>query len=157
MRGLQHLLNFAFALAITWLILAIIPNLTGIETLNWYHYAVIFLASYPWKIGDNIYSLFGGINMDGVVNSLIGIIQIAEDDANSFLGIIQISLRHNTNCAFGISVIQISKNYDTNCFFGVSLLQIADEKAYCMAGISILQIASAIECKFGIPIFQLHS
>ena len=47
-------------------------------------FAIGFLLSYPWKIGENVYSLFGGWNDNGKVYSIIEIHANCEN-ASSFL------------------------------------------------------------------------
>ncbi len=47
----------------------------------------IFLLSYPYKIGDNIYSVWGGRNDEGSVYSLSPLYADAKDDAVAFTGL----------------------------------------------------------------------
>ncbi len=48
---------------------------------------VSFLVCYPWKIGKNVWSVFGGFNDDGSVYSLFGVVQMASGSAISGGGI----------------------------------------------------------------------
>ncbi len=49
----------------------------------WY-LLLMFIAAYPWKIGKNVYCLFGGINTEGRVYALIDIHSVAEKVVSIF-------------------------------------------------------------------------
>lgn len=96
-----------------------------------YYFPIIFLSSFPWKLGKNIYSLFGGFNDEGSVYSFLGIIQIAKKNAKSI---------------FSLSVLQ-KANKRCKIFAGISFLQTAGISSEHYLGISIKQKAQT-NCRF---------
>ena len=154
------------------LIITAVYKLTGHE-LSAVEMFVAFFASYPWKIGDNIYSLFGGYNPEGNVYSLLGIYQNAGADAFQIFGLsfyqkagktatqlfglsILQEARVNTFHGVGISFSQKTTGHALQ-FVGFSFIQEGFEIAEQMAGATFLQISYLGDTHqgLGIVVYQL--
>lgn len=97
---------------------------------------IIFFLSYPYKIGKNIYSLWGGFNDEGRVYSLCGLVQVAEVEAVSILGISFYQKAEDMVVQFlGISFYQ--ESFDVGQILGVSFYQKAEDETFQGLGISI--------------------
>ena len=92
---------------------------------------------YPWKIGSNTYSLFGGFS-EGNIYSLFGVIQDAGKDANCFIGLLYQRAGGNATQIAGISLYQ-KAGKDATQFFGISSYQIADAVALQCIGVMFCQ------------------
>lgn len=115
MKTLDNLTNLSIALIAT-----LVAYLSDLEVGQIFG---IFLISYPWKFGKNIWSLFGGKNNEGSVSSLFGIYQDAKNDAYQIVS---------------INIFQKAGN-DAVQFFGISLFQKAGNDAVQTFGISLFQ------------------
>ena len=132
MKKLDSLINFCLAALIT-------AAVYYLFRLDFEYLILVFLASYPWKFGKNIWSLFGGINNDGSIYSLISLFQIANNDAT---------------CLFGVSLFQRA-NGNAICVIGLLLFQQADNNANCVIGISLGQKAGKnASIGFGLSVSQ---
>lgn len=132
-RSIANFANFALAGVVTILFESFV-------TCDPLYVAITFILSYPWRIGKNLYSLFGGMNSEGgSVWSLFSIYQIADDNAISL---------------FSLSLCQKADN-DAVIGLGFSLLQKAGENAAIFAGFSFVQEAQNFQNGiFCIPFFQ---
>ena len=166
--SIHNIANFLFALAMT----AIIAYLVGIFSLdNWPYLIGLFLILYPWRIGKDIYSLFGGANSSGSVGSLVSIFQIASENA---VCIINLSLYQNAgqyagaiialplyqNAGQGIRIMIGLPLYQNageyiRITIGASLYQRAGQDIYYMFGFPFIQKAgSGIYCGLVLPFYQ---
>ncbi len=170
--------NFVFALGLTSIIgtIGIYLNLafftSGTSLTHLWHAAILFLFCYPWKIGKNVYSLFGGFNSEGSVYSLIAIFQHAKEDAVSMMGILQISQQGESICIVGVMPyqkgVQVRMNVGAVFFqwsavnsqigLGIAFFQRAgteNGKARMVAGIVFHQYGGREACQLiGITLFQ---
>ena len=144
--------NFFFALVMTVILtkgLAVSGNGLGV---GWV--ALLFLACYPWTINGNVYSLFGGYSEKSIY-SLIGVVQIAEQDATQIFGVSLIQLSENgvaLQCC-GISVMQIGNK----CYqmLGLALFQYSDEESIQWFGVAGAQVSKEVSVQIGgISFFQ---
>jgi len=118
---------------------------------------LIFLISYPWKIGKDIYSLFGGFNdeNEGSVYSLFGLIQKGEKDVYSIAGL---SLYQNAGGdalqVFGLTLYQ-NAGGDAWQGIGLTLYQNAGGDALQIIGLTLYQNAGgdAWQC-IGLTVFS---
>jgi len=130
-----------------FLIASVIANVTWAITSSlgvdypFYIFVLIFLISYPWKIGKDVYSIFGGFNEEdgGSVYSLFALIQKAEK---------------NTYTLFGLTFYQ-NAGEDAVQFIGLALYQNAGEDAVQFIGLALYQKAGedAIQC-IGLSLYQ---
>lgn len=112
--------NFLFAVSIT-IIGKLLLELASVE-IHYYQVIAIFFISYPYKIGGNIYSLFGWYNEKRSVYSLLSIIQVAEGNCFS-LFVLGVQIAENDAYhLFGLSVYQKGKQ-DSGQVFGLSVYQ----------------------------------
>lgn len=83
------------------------------------NFILFFLLSYPWKIKENIYSLFGGVNPDGSIYSLFSVLQIANKTAFAIfsIGLGQLAEQKNATAFFSCAAVQLSP-YGTGYTFG---------------------------------------
>ena len=116
-----------------FLIASVIANVTWAITSSlgvdypFYIFVLIFLISYPWKIGKDVYSIFGGFNEEdgGSVYSLFALIQKAEK---------------NTYTLFGLTFYQ-NAGEDAVQFIGLALYQKAGVNARQDVGLALYQNA----------------
>ncbi len=79
--------NFLFGLILAIIATALNEYLRLFE-FEWYlFFGFAFLACLPWKIGKNVYSVFGGWSDEGSITSLCSIYQEAKRTSFSFFGI----------------------------------------------------------------------
>jgi len=161
-------MNFALGLVMT-IIISFLMELTWGQ--NTWEIVGIFILSYPWRNGKDIYSIFGGINRSGNIYSLCPLFQNAEGNAYGLLGIslfqnaknnaeilLGLSLfqkaGHNASTYVGISLFQIAKN-NAEIGLGLSLFQNAKNNVNMSIGISLCQIAkNNAEIGMGVSLFQ---
>jgi hypothetical protein len=100
---------------------------------------IIFLACYPWRLGKNLYSAFGGFNPDGGIYSLLAVIQHAKTNAKSILGLafLQEGEKGDVACLLGWVLFQKAGG-NANLYIGLTLQQTAEHDAFCMIGIILL-------------------
>lgn len=114
---------------------------------------LIFLACYPWTIGENIYSLFGGVNKTDSVYSIVAVYQDAKKDAVALSGCGAQNAGEIAYQTAGIAFYQKAKQAVQG--FGVSFYQKAKENAIQIIGINFCQIAGKnAVVGFGIPLYQ---
>lgn len=148
MKKYENLSNFALAVLIT----AIVYFFVDVEAK---YLVLVFLVSYPWKIKENVYSLFGGINAEGNVYSLITLFQKAGKDAFCIISLCGVQISGEK----AISLIGISgyQKSDDDAWFGagISIYQNAKYQANCVISFSIFQLANAVAVNFlGISWYQ---
>ena len=82
----MYIVNFFFGILMVIILLGLTKK--GLKKkLKFYQVLLAFLVCYPWQIGDDIYSVFGGRNTKGSVYSLVSIYQDSKtEDAVSVLG-----------------------------------------------------------------------
>jgi hypothetical protein len=144
--------NFFFTSAITLVICIGLYFMEG--SLSKWTIVSIFLISYPWKFGKNIYSFLGGQNSEGDVVSLFGIAQYGEKVFSIGPSIIQEAVEKEAFTFLGFAVYQKSEE-DTAVFLGFSFYQKAEEDALVGIGFALLQFAkNKALVAFGIPLVQ---
>lgn len=97
--------NLIFGTVMTLIVCVIASAME--HPLSWPWIIGLFLVSYPWQFGENVYSLWGGYSEEGSIYSLFGVFQIAKEDA------VQV---------FGISILQFSFNGESLQFLGFSFI-----------------------------------
>ena len=124
-------------------------------SLNFWETCSLFFLSYPWTIGKNIYSLWGGFSEEGSVYSLVGIVQVAKKNAIQLFGISFYQVgRNNVVQVIGISFYQGSED-DVWQALGISFWQVGGNSAGQLAGISFYQVAGNDAGQFlGISFYQ---
>lgn len=148
-RGLDRVHNTLFANSIfTMLVVGSIITIMKITNQSFSNLEIIGIALlvFPWPVGKNIWSLFGGFNYQtrGNIYSLFGIFQIAEGDAFMISGI-------NLYQVCGGEAMQIiTLNLYQNGFYA----------AQQIAGVSFYQKSMAImgdgaSQLFGVRFFQI--
>lgn len=105
---------------------------------NWWQTIGILLLCYPWKIGDNIWSLFGGINNQGSIYSLFGVYQNARKTAFQVSGLCLFQKGFDVFQLFGFCVFQNGRQ-DAHQGFGLCLIQVAEESAAQGIGLCVVQ------------------
>ncbi len=89
-------------------------------------FAIGFLLSYPWKIGRDVYSLWGGCNEDGNVYSLIKIYANAE----------------SSNSLFALSFF--TSGTDSLSWFGINFFTDVLEEASVIVGLNVFACSSDV-------------
>lgn len=132
--------NIPFAVLMTIAGLVVL-HIFWATPVTWKSTLIVFGLSYPWKIKNNIYSLFGGINPDGGVYSAIGIVQVAKKHAFAVGGMIfQRSLEGTTFQIIGVNIMQWGQIHCVQ-FLGVNFFQVAETgNVIQVIGINAFQI-----------------
>ncbi len=125
--------------------------LNGI-TLDWWQTVTIIPLVFPYRVGNTIYSLFGGINKKGSVNCILSMYSKAQKDAFSMINIYQ-KAGHNTMSICG-SIYQHAKEEAAN-FFLFSLFQ-KGEYITIIFGIAFFQKAKTLNYGSVISIFSVY-
>lgn len=138
---------------------------------TWVFVTGIFLISYPWRIGKDVFSLWGGW-AEGNVFSLFGFVQNAGVDAFSVVGIYLYQIAgHDADHVFGISLYQRAGNsarqgitlsfyqeatrHNAYLALGISLYQNAGNNATQLFSLSFIQRSYDFTFQFiGISVFQ---
>lgn len=87
---------------------------------SWWQVAGVFLLCQPWKIGKNIYSIFGGINPDGAVVSLIGVYQKGTM-AFSLVAFFQNATKESAGAVCIIGLQKAEEHLTSLCCIGVQI------------------------------------
>lgn len=149
----MYVFNFAFAVVLGYIMVAGFCHIKNKRPKIWY-FVVAMLICYPWQMGNNVYSVFGGKNTRGSVYSLVSIYQDAQHDALSFLGFGGQNAGDDAGQLVGISLYQNAKNVAVQ-MLGISFYQNARDDAYQFAGISLYQNAGGdVGNVFGISFWQ---
>ena len=109
-NSVANVVNFTIAIVAT--------VLAGFFVTNPFCLMGIFFLSYPWKIKKNVYSLFGGVNVEGSVYSLCAIFQIARDDTFSIFGFSLFQKAGEDSGTFiGFCFLQEAKTFKNGIFY----------------------------------------
>jgi hypothetical protein len=128
--------NFLFAVAMTYLLIRLTLLVPGTHVEVVPGIVILFLC-YPLTIEGNVYSLFGGFSPNGSVYSLLGVIQIARDEAKSFIGV---NLYQRGNSIWqGIGVNLYQRGNSTWQGIGLNLFQIGNDTTEHWIGFVLFQ------------------
>ncbi len=149
--------NVAFAWVVANLMILIyyltVPESQALA-FHWWYWILCFFLSYPYKIGKNVYSLFGGINEDGCVYSIISLFS----EGRYFRTLFNI---YGNGKGKGVSVAFFfnlyAKTSGSFCFaLGISLIQIAKDEIVTVLNISIFEKADTLSSGLGLHIFSKY-
>lgn len=132
--------NFVFALAMT-VIITFIAGLVW-HPLNLLQIGILFLLSYPWQVGDNVYSLWGGFAEYDIYSIICVFQESRKGNARALLAFppgIQLARNGNATIATGFALTQMSEN--SSFVFGMILCQMANKRALLGVGFSCWQFA----------------
>ncbi|MFH0950955.1 MAG: hypothetical protein V1765_00575 [bacterium] len=127
---MDHVLNVLFGLLMGSILYLCLTDVNIIDE-SIVAFIICVIIAYPWRIGKNVYSLFGGFNFeeaeeqdkkDGQIWSVISIIQYAQGNAFAL-----------------INFCQYSKEGSALSIIAVSLFQYAEESCVSIVGISLFQ------------------
>ena len=118
-------------------------------------FMVFFLLSYPWKIGKNIYSIWGGFNPEGSVYSLFPIVQYAEKNSFGMMGIAFYQRAEaDATQGLGLALYQGAGNNAVQGL-GLALYQRAGNDAWQGLGLALYQRAGKDSLQvFGLALYQ---
>ncbi|KKR15281.1 MAG: hypothetical protein UT42_C0005G0001 [Candidatus Falkowbacteria bacterium GW2011_GWA2_39_24] len=176
---MDHLLNAVYGVVVGISLYLLLTGANIIEE-SVLTAGIFVVAAYPWRIGKNVYSLFGGFNFeeaeeqgkeDGKIWSLISVIQYSKGNAFSVVNFVQVSAEGQAMTIIAVSLYQYGADF-TLSWVGISLYQMSgdgeaalgiglsfwqqsqDSDATMVAGISIFQIGKETSLFFGASALQ---
>ncbi|MDE1970763.1 MAG: hypothetical protein KGI50_04300 [Patescibacteria group bacterium] len=136
--------NFILGVVMAAVLTAMSPFLVGYHP-SFGMFLIFFLVSYPYKVGKNIYGIFGGFATEGNSYALLGIIQAAKYDAIQVCGVsLYQKAGEDASQVFGLSLYQYAGR-DAAQMFGISLCQYAGNSVGQFIGISLYQEGAGLD------------
>src|SRR3989344_5293299 len=139
--------NLLFGILMTGVIILILTIL-GVS-FSWWMVFWVFVLSYPYQIGDDIYSMWGGYSTKGSVFSLFGIYQNAYKHAFQIFGIAYMRASEDAVQLFGIAWMMVNKK--ATQFAGIACMN-AGEEAVQGFGILLYQKADTVFSGVGLTL-----
>ncbi len=149
------------AVIIFFFISIFIKNINNIQKKLLYFF-IAFLIAYPYKIGDDVFSIFGGVNPSGSVYSILAIYQNSGNNSESIMGLGYQKAKNDVENIVGITV---QKGNNARQIMGITIqkaetvaiqelgiaVQISNYEAFQGAGIT-LQITDDAGQVFGFAV-----